>query len=79
MTIPQVQDPNILILTPVKNAARHLPRYAELIENLDWPREHLSVALLEGDSTDDTRDVAEALLPRLRGRTRQAKHLCRPT
>ncbi|OEO28526.1 hypothetical protein VW23_004515 [Devosia insulae DS-56] len=65
--------PRVLILTPVKGAARHLPRYTELIEQLDWPADRLSVALLEGDSQDDSFAVAEALLPRLRQRARRAE------
>lgn len=71
MSTIEAPIPKVLILTPIKGAARHLPRYAELIERLDWPRDQLSVALLEGDSTDDTYAAAEALLPRLRGRTRR--------
>ncbi len=46
--------PRVLILTPVKSAARHLDRYCSLIERLHWPAERLSVGMLEGDSTDDT-------------------------
>lgn len=68
----EASPPRVLILTPVKTAAHHLPRYVELIERLDWPREQLSIALLEGDSTDDTHAVATDLLPRLRARTRRA-------
>ncbi len=64
---------NVLILTPVKGASHHLPRYVELIERLDWPREHLSVGLLEGDSTDDSYETAASLLPRLRDRTRRTE------
>ena len=48
------QLPNILILTPVKNGSRHLARYLELIQRLNWPREHLSMGLLESDSDDQT-------------------------
>jgi glycosyltransferase involved in cell wall biosynthesis len=66
-------NPNVLILTPLKGAVRHLPRYVELIERLDWPRDHLSVALLEGDSADGTYAVAEGLLPRLGRRARRAE------
>ena len=44
--------PRVLILTPVKDAARHLSRHAKLIEALDWPAESLSLGLLEGDSRD---------------------------
>ena len=73
MSTTEAPHPNVLILTPVKGAARHLARYVELIERLDWPRDKLSVGLLEGDSQDDTYDVALSLLPRLRARTRRAQ------
>jgi peptide chain release factor subunit 1 len=46
--------PSVLVLTPVKDAAAFLDRYADLIEGLDWPRDRLSVGVLEGDSRDDT-------------------------
>lgn len=72
MSSINLSEPRVLILTPIKSAARHLPRYAELIEALDWPAERLSVALLEGDSTDDTYAAADALLPRLRARASRA-------
>lgn len=61
MTVP----PKVLIATPIRDAARHLPRYVELIERLDWPRDRLAVGLLEGDSKDGTFATAEQLLPRL--------------
>jgi peptide chain release factor subunit 1 len=64
--------PRVLILTPIKGAERHLPRFVELIEQLDWPRDRLSVAMLEGDSRDDTYRLAESLLPRLRQRAAKA-------
>lgn len=44
--------PRILILTPVKNAARHLPRYFANLRGLKYPRHKISIALLEGDSND---------------------------
>ena len=65
--------PRVLILTPIKGAVRHLPRYVELVEALDWPRESLSIGMLEGDSADDTFAAAQALLPRLAARTRRAE------
>jgi len=65
--------PSVLILTPVKDASEHLSRYVELVESLDWPRERLSVALLEGDSRDATRTVAEKHLPRLEHRAARAE------
>jgi glycosyltransferase involved in cell wall biosynthesis len=46
--------PTVLILTPMKNTKKHLSRYFELIDQLDYPRELLSIAILEGDSHDGT-------------------------
>lgn len=52
--------PNILILTPVKNAIDHWGKYWSLIERLDWPKERLSLGILESDSTDGTFKMLEA-------------------
>jgi hypothetical protein len=52
----------VLILTPVKDAARFLPRYVALLRRLTYPTRLLSLGLLEGDSTDGT----AALLTRYR-------------
>ncbi|MEO8668242.1 MAG: hypothetical protein ABI399_06980 [Bauldia sp.] len=60
--------PSLLILTPVKDASRHLDRYVALIEALDWPRERLSIGLIEGDSRDETWAKLGALRPRLDAR-----------
>jgi glycosyltransferase involved in cell wall biosynthesis len=46
--------PSVLILTPMKNTKKHLNRYFELIDQLDYPREMLSIGILEGDSNDGT-------------------------
>jgi len=61
--------PSVLILTPVKDAARHLERYVANIEALDYPKEALSVGLLESDSRDGTMQALERLRPRLEART----------
>lgn len=58
----------VLILTPVKNATACLSRYMELIEALDWPRELLSIGVLEGDSTDGTKEALQQLRPRFEAR-----------
>lgn len=47
---------NVLILTPVKNAKQYLPGYFQKLHQLSYSRKHLSVALLESDSTDGTYD-----------------------
>ena len=43
---------SVLILTPVKNAARFLDGFFDLATRLDYPRDKLSLAFLEGDSED---------------------------
>lgn len=58
----------MLILTPVKQAARHLDRYFSLIERLEHPSSRLSLGLLESDSTDDTFSSLQQRLPELRAR-----------
>jgi hypothetical protein len=40
----------VLVLTPVKDAARHLERYIELLEGLSYPRSLLSLGRMESDS-----------------------------
>lgn len=67
--------PSVLILTPVRNAARHLPRYFDLLEALDYPASRLSIGLLEGDSYDASYDVLAARLPNLRARFTRAELL----
>jgi hypothetical protein len=44
----------VLILTPMKDSARHLRTYFDGILRLTYPRELLSFAILESDSADDT-------------------------
>jgi hypothetical protein len=58
----------VLILTPVKQAARHLDRYFELIGRLEYPPERISLGLLESDSTDGTFERLQERLPALRER-----------
>lgn len=45
---------NLLILTPVKQAATEAAGYVDRLLALDYPAENLSVGILESDSTDDT-------------------------
>jgi Anp1 protein len=65
---PAIDDPCVLILTPVKQAARHLDRYFGLISRLAYPSHRLSLGMLESDSTDDTYAHLTARLPGLRER-----------
>jgi Anp1 len=61
--------PKVLVLTPIKDATPHLETYLGLLERLVWPRDRLSVGLLEGDSADGTWAMINALRPRLEART----------
>jgi hypothetical protein len=56
----------VLILTPVKDATAHLDGYVAGLQRLSYPRERLSLGLLESDSADDTHAVFERRLPELR-------------
>jgi len=58
----------ILILTPVKDGRRRLPRYMELLSRLDGGGAPLSVAFLEGDSRDGSFEALQDALPSLEGR-----------
>jgi hypothetical protein len=58
----------ILILTPIKDARRHLPRYFELAKRLETGGAPLSIALLEGDSVDGTYEALQQQLPACRDR-----------
>ncbi|MGH2888515.1 MAG: hypothetical protein ACRDNJ_02705 [Solirubrobacteraceae bacterium] len=61
----------MLVLTPVKQAASHLDRYFDRLGRLDYPRDRLSLGLLEGDSTDDTYELLATALPSLRASYRR--------
>ncbi|KAJ2800952.1 hypothetical protein H4S07_005053, partial [Coemansia furcata] len=56
----QTLDPesdSLLILTPVKNNAKHLARYFALVDKLKYPRDKISLAFLVSDSTDQTQQM----------------------
>ncbi len=59
--------PEVAILTPCNDATQHLQTYFELVDALDYPRDHLHLRLLEGDSRDDTRTRAEGLIQKRKG------------
>ena len=47
-------NPRILILTPVKNSANHLPHYFSQLLSLSYPSEYISIGIMDSDSTDNT-------------------------
>ncbi len=61
----------VLILTPVKNAANVLSLYADNLDKLTYPRENLSLGILESDSNDGSWNTIESLRPRWEARCRR--------
>jgi Anp1 len=63
--------PKVLVLTPVKDAAAFLDTYVGLFEALDWPRDRLSLGILEGDSVDMTWTHLNSLRSRFEARAQR--------
>jgi hypothetical protein len=64
-------SPNVLLLTPVKDAAGRLEAYFDRIERLTWPADNLSIGLLESDSHDGTWGKLQEARGRLERRFRK--------
>lgn len=52
MERPLKDYPNILIGTPVKNSKPYLENYAQQLVKLDYPKEKITIAMIENDSED---------------------------
>jgi glycosyltransferase involved in cell wall biosynthesis len=70
-TAAAARQEKVLVLTPVKDAAAHLPRYLDLLGLLDHDPSCLSLGFLEGDSGDGTHGWLADRLPDLRRRYRR--------
>ncbi|WAP60403.1 glycosyltransferase [Streptomyces sp. S465] len=70
-SVPAAERPSVLVLTPVKDAVAFLPRYLENLRALDYPRDAVSVGLLEGDSHDGTWEALKDALPVLEAEFRR--------
>jgi len=66
--LSSAREPRVLILTPVKDAAKFLNSYCVNLERLTYPREKLSLGMLESDSRDGSWRLIESLRPRLEER-----------
>ena len=62
------EQARLLVLTPVKDAARHLDLYWHNLAKLTYPAKAISVGLLESDSRDDTFERLRNRLGELRAR-----------
>ncbi|WP_042690433.1 glycosyltransferase [Azospirillum sp. B506] len=67
----------VLVLTPVKDARSHLPRYMRLLDRLDHDPGCLSLGFLESDSVDGTHPWLAERVPALRDRYRRVTLLRR--
>jgi hypothetical protein len=63
--------PNVLILTPLKDAVGYADTYFRLLSRLTYPHERLSLGLLEGDSSDGTHECFAGKMAALEGRFRR--------
>lgn len=56
----------VLVLTPAKDAERHLEKYVANLNRLRYPRNHLSLGILESDSVDRTFEHLQDVMAKLR-------------
>jgi hypothetical protein len=68
---PASERPSVLVLSPLKDAAAFLAGYLDRLRTLDYPREAISLGLLEGDSRDATPQMLQEVLPRLEAEFRR--------
>lgn len=67
------ESPSVLILTPVKNASKHIDQFIKNLSLTHYPNEKISLAFLESDSSDDSYAKLEACLPALRARYKRVE------
>lgn len=68
---PASERPPVLVLTPLKDAAAFLPGYLDRLRTLDYPREAISLGLLEGDSRDSSPELLRQVLPSIEAEFRR--------
>ncbi|MEU6651938.1 glycosyltransferase [Streptomyces sp. NPDC046900] len=68
---PASERPLVLVLTPLKDATAFLPGYLDNLRALDYPREAISLGLLEGDSKDTTPELLQQVVPSLQAEYRR--------
>ena len=54
-----IDNPLISVIIPVKNQAALLSLCLDSLRQLDYPKEKIEIIVVDGLSTDDTRDVAQ--------------------
>jgi len=61
------QLPLVSLVIATRNEARYLPALLDSLAASEYPVERLEVLIVDGESTDGTREVAQGYLPRLPG------------
>lgn len=64
----------VLILTPIREASKHLPQHFDLLSSLTYPHNLIDLAFLVGDSEDDTMAALAKELERVQGNPEVAFH-----
>jgi Anp1 len=65
-TVKAVQNKErILILTPLRDAAPYIPKYFDLLTELNYPHDLIDLGFLVGDSSDDTLGILAQELDRV--------------
>ena len=54
-----VYYPSILIVTPIKDDARYLPRHLKTWEEIDYPKEKIRWVFIYGESKDKTKEILD--------------------
>ncbi|KAI9779798.1 MAG: hypothetical protein M1816_003334 [Peltula sp. TS41687] len=62
------REERVLILTPLRDAARYLNKHFDLLSELTYPHDLIDLAFLVSDSTDDTLATLAAELDRIQKR-----------
>ena len=60
MVESSVDDPSISIIVPVKNAAGTVKNLLDSLMELDYDKDKLEIIVVDGNSTDETREIVEA-------------------
>lgn len=58
---PTTREPNISIVVPARNEAHNLPRLFASLRKLRYPADKIEMIVVNDDSTDDTKAIAENL------------------
>ncbi|KAF9738442.1 hypothetical protein PMIN06_007337 [Paraphaeosphaeria minitans] len=64
----------VLVLTPIREASKHLPQHFDLLSSLTYPHDLIDLAFLVGDSEDDTMATLAKELERVQGNPEVAFH-----